>query len=176
MNDLTPHFRRGLEGDADTLARVAASTFGDAFGADNPPEAMTAYMAQAFGPEQQANELADADIITILAELDEKLIGYAQVRTAELPPPCVAGPSPVELWRFYLDRQWHGRGFARQLYAEVEAYARAAGGQTLWLGVWEHNGRAQAFYRKCGFADVGDHEFLLGGERQRDRIMSLSLG
>ncbi len=176
MNGLTPQFRRGLEEDATALAHLAARTFEDAFAANNPPVAMAAYMARAFGPEQQAKELADPAIITILAELDDALIAYAQLRTTESPPSCVAGPSPIELWRFYVEDQWHGRGVARQLFAEVEASARAAGGKTLWLGVWEHNGRAQTFYRKCGFTDIGDHEFLLGSERQRDRIMSLSLG
>ncbi len=176
MNDRTPQFRRGLGGDAIALTHLAARTFEDAFASDNPAVAVATYMAQAFGPEQQAKELADPDIITILTELDEELIGYAQLRTAEPPPPCVASPAPIELWRFYLDRRWHGRGIAQGLFAQVLDSARTAGGETLWLGVWEHNRRAQAFYGKCGFEDVGDHEFLLGNTRQRDRIMSLSLG
>ncbi len=176
MNDLRPHFRRGFEADGATLARVAVRTFADAFSADNSSEAMAVYMAQAFGSEQQTNELTDPAIITILTELDEELIAYAQLRTAEPPPACVTGPAPIELWRFYLDRRWHGKGLAQELFAEVLNSAKEAKGETLWLGVWERNGRAQSFYRKCGFKDVGDHEFLLGNARQRDRIMSLSLG
>jgi diamine N-acetyltransferase len=53
--------------------------------------------------------------------------------------------------------------------AESDAYRR--GGRTLWLGVWERNERARAFYHKCGFVDVGSHVFVLGTDAQTDRIM-----
>jgi GNAT superfamily N-acetyltransferase len=40
-----------------------------------------------------------------------------------------------------------------------------------WLGVWERNPRANAFYRKVGFTDVGSHVFMVGTDPQTDRIM-----
>ena len=70
---------------------------------------------------------------------------------------------------------WHGRGLATVLMDEVVSEALARGHRTLWLGVWEHNGRAVAFYRKRGFEDVGSHEFLVGEDRQTDRIMVLAI-
>ena len=45
----------------------------------------------------------------------------------------------------------------------------------LWLGVWEHNPRAQAFYRKAGFADVGSKVFVVGTDAQADRVMLKAL-
>lgn len=39
----------------------------------------------------------------------------------------------------------------------------------------ERNERAKAFYRKCGFADVGSQVFVLGTDAQTDRIMVRSL-
>ena len=42
----------------------------------------------------------------------------------------------------------------------------------VWLGVWERNFRATAFYRKFGFVQVGDHVFMLGSDRQRDIVMA----
>jgi ribosomal protein S18 acetylase RimI-like enzyme len=41
-----------------------------------------------------------------------------------------------------------------------------------WLGVWEHNPRAIAFYRKSGFVEVGDHVFPVGRDPQRDVVMA----
>ena len=58
--------------------------------------------------------------------------------------------------------------------AAVEA-AAARGARTLWLGVWERNARAIAFYAKCGFADVGAQPFTLGADVQTDRVMALAL-
>ena len=55
--------------------------------------------------------------------------------------------------------------------ASLEA-ARDAGHRTLWLGVWERNVRAIAFYERWGFATVGEHLFRLGSNDQRDLIMA----
>ena len=46
--------------------------------------------------------------------------------------------------------------------------ARARGAKTLWLGVWERNQRAVAFYEKYGFTRVGEHTFVLGSDAQTD--------
>ena len=40
----------------------------------------------------------------------------------------------------------------------------------VWLGVWERNARAQAFYGKYGFRPVGTHVFMFGDEPQTDEI------
>jgi GNAT superfamily N-acetyltransferase len=68
------------------------------------------------------------------------------------------------------DQSWHGRGVAQALMQRVELEASRRGGRTLWLGVWEHNARAKAFYRKNGFVDVGSHVFMVGTDAQTDRI------
>ena len=57
----------------------------------------------------------------------------------------------------------------------VRASARASGARVLWLGVWEHNPRAIAFYRKCGYIAVGSKTFDVGGDLQTDRVMRLPL-
>jgi ribosomal protein S18 acetylase RimI-like enzyme len=82
---------------------------------------------------------------------------------------------PLELWRFYVDQVHHGRGVAQQLMAAVIDAARARGAGTLWLGVWEHNAKAQAFYRKFDFVVVGAHTFVLGSDVQTDRVMARSV-
>jgi ribosomal protein S18 acetylase RimI-like enzyme len=166
--------RRALVSDADALAEFAARTFAETFGPDNRPEDMALFLESTFGAEHQAREIADAAYATLLVEIDGSLAGYAQLRR-DPPPPCVAGPSPIELLRFYVDSAWKGRGIAQRLMAEVRAIASDLGGQTLWLGVWERNRRAQAFYTKCGFRDVGSHDFILGTDIQTDRIFAVSL-
>ena len=49
--------------------------------------------------------------------------------------------------------------------------AQQAGHETIWLGVWERNERAKAFYHKNCFMDVGSHVFMLGTDAQTDRIL-----
>jgi ribosomal protein S18 acetylase RimI-like enzyme len=60
------------------------------------------------------------------------------------------------------------------LAATIEA-AVVRGAGTVWLSVWERNYRAQAFYRKSGFEDRGEKAFILGTDRQIDRVMALAL-
>ena len=167
--------RRAGEADAAALAQFAAQTFSDTFGADNNPEDMAMFLAGSFGVEHQRREIADSRWITLLAELETSLVGYAQLRREEVPE-CVKGPAPIELYRFYVGKDWHGRGIAQELMTAVKSAAARAGGKTLWLGVWERNPRASAFYAKCGFRDVGSHDFMLGTDRQTDRILTAPLG
>lgn len=132
------------------------------------------HLARSYGLRQQTAELAHPAITTLLACADGELAGYAQLRPG-LPPPCVTAAPPIELWRFYVARAWHGRGVAQALMAAAVAAARERDGAVLWLGVWERNPRAQAFYRKSGFVDVGSQVFLVGTDAQTDRVMELIL-
>jgi ribosomal protein S18 acetylase RimI-like enzyme len=77
--------------------------------------------------------------------------------------------------RFYVDPIRHGHGIAQTLMDAVLTTARADAAHTIWLGVWERNPRAIAFYRKCGFEDVGSHPFLVGTDLQTDRVMTRAL-
>ena len=166
--------RRGLATDAAALAELAARTFRETFSDGTPPEDMARHLSEAYGPTQQQRELADPDIITLVVEIDDVLAGYAQVRSG-VAPQCVTGESPVELWRFYIAQPWHGRGVASSLMQQVEREAWRRGGRTLWLGVWERNERAKAFYRKSGFTDAGSHVFMVGTDAQTDRILVRAL-
>jgi GNAT superfamily N-acetyltransferase len=167
---MTIMIRAGVVADATALAELAARTFRETFAADNRPEDMALHIAHAYGTPQQQRELVDPDIATLLVEVDGQLAGYAQLRSG-VAPACVTGQAPVELWRFYIAQPWHGRGVAQALMRRVESEAYRRGGRTLWLGVWERNERAKAFYQKSGFTDVGSHVFMVGTDAQTDRIL-----
>lgn len=172
---MTILIRRGDPADASRLAAFAARTFAETFGADNRPDDLAAHLASSYGVAQQSRELSDPDWVTLLADSGGGLGGYAQVRRHP-PPACVTGPDPIELHRFYVDAAWHGQGVAQRLMQAVHAVAAEAGGRTLWLSVWERNPRARAFYRKCGFQDVGATEFHVGSDRQSDRVLAMPVG
>jgi ribosomal protein S18 acetylase RimI-like enzyme len=164
--------RRGTVADAAALAAFAARTFEETFGADNDPADLAAHLAESYGVVQQTRELADPEQRTILIEKDGAIAGYLQLGRRE-PPSCVTGPAPVEIARFYVDEPFHGQGLAHRLMATARDAAKEMGGRTIWLGVWEHNPRAIAFYGKFGFHDVGTADFFVGPDRQTDRIMLL---
>lgn len=171
-SDLT--IRRAEPGDAGLLAELGARTFSETFAADNSPEDMAAYLAASFDPARLTDELSDPASAFFVAEVGGRAAGYAQLHAGE-PAEGVEGPKPVELVRLYVSREWLGRGVGEALMRACVDGARQAGHRTIWLGVWERNGRAQAFYRKWDFREVGEHVFQLGSDPQRDILMERAL-
>lgn len=159
--------------DAAPLAAIAERTFRETFAAENSAENIDLHCARRFSARIQGEEISDPELVTLLAEIDSELVGFAQLRLVRAMA-CVKGDRPAELHRIYVSSQWHGRGVANELMRAVSA--AAAGSDCLWLGVWERNPKAIAFYRKCGFSVVGDQVFMLGQESQRDLIMVAQLG
>lgn len=172
----TPDFaiRSASAADAALLADFGARTFVDTYAAFNDPENLRLHLAATYGVDRQAGELVDPNFATLLAWRGERLAGFAQVRRGPAPP-CVIAATPVELYRLYVDRAWHGSGIAPLLLGEVRSAALAFGGATLWLKVWERNARAIAFYAKSGFTDVGTADFYVGTDRQTDRVLIMTL-
>ena len=167
----TMRIRRATGDDAAALAEFGARTFFEAFGADNTAEDMAKHLAAAWAPDLQRAEIADPLLDTLLAvDANGNFGGFAQLQ-AECPPADVPTQKPVELKRFYVDKPWQGQGLARDLMAAVEGEARRRGARELWLGVWQRNQRAQAFYRKCGFRKVGTKVFVVGDDPQTDDVM-----
>jgi ribosomal protein S18 acetylase RimI-like enzyme len=162
--------RRANAGDAGLLAELGARTFSETFAADNSPEDMAAYLASSFSLARQSAELADDASIFMIAEVGGVAAGYAMLRAGE-PEECVEGAKPVELVRLYVSVEWLGRGVGEALMRACVDEARRAGHETIWLGVWEGNARAQAFYRKWNFRAVGGHVFQLGSDPQTDILM-----
>lgn len=166
--------RRANDSDASALAELAARVFYDTFAAHNTPEDMELFLRSAYGEARQLLEIRDPSITTLLVSCDGTLCGYAQIKSGHVVP-SVQGPDPIEIMRFYIDKEFHGRGLAQQLMSEVEQIARTMGAKTIWLGVWERNDRAIAFYEKCGFRRVGEVPFLVGNDLQTDLVLERPL-
>lgn len=166
--------RRARPSDAEVLAELGAQTFAETFAAENTPEDMSAYLAQAFTPARLADELADPKATFLLAFVEGEPAGYAKLYRGE-PPPSVKDESTVELARLYVAQKWLGLGVGRDLMQRCVGEARGSGAGVMWLGVWERNLRAQAFYRKWGFTPVGEQVFRLGADEQTDLVMQCPL-
>jgi diamine N-acetyltransferase len=166
--------RRATETDSGLLAELGARTFYDSFAKQNTSENMAAYLAATFGPEQQQAELADPDNTFLIVESDRVAIGYAQLRAGK-PPACISGAKAIELVRLYVSSTFQGSGVGGRLMGACLTEARQLGYETIWLGVWQENIRAQTFYRRWNFSTVGEHIFQLGTDRQVDWLMERSL-
>jgi GNAT superfamily N-acetyltransferase len=166
--------RRATRAEAARLAEFAARTFVDTFGSQNDPDHLASHVARHYHTDVQAAELANPHWVTLVIDGDDGYVGYAQLRTGDAPE-CAGSDAPVELVRFYVDRPWHGRGVARPFMDAVYRTAADMGGHTIWLGVWERNPRAIAFYEKIGYRTVGTKPYVVGADHQTDFVMMRAL-
>ena len=166
--------RRAKMDDAGLLAELGARTFSETFAADNSPADMVAYLASSFSEAQQAAELADPHSTFHIAESNGVAVGYAMLRSGSVLD-SVTDDKPIELVRLYVSREHLGGGVGAALMRVCVNEASRRGHRTLWLGVWEHNHRAQAFYRKWNFHEVGTHIFQRGDDAQTDVLMERSI-
>ncbi len=171
---------RAQKSDATGLAEIGASTFKETFGAEddeNDPADLAAYLTGAFSAEIQTKEMEQVGSYFLLLYREDKIIGYA--RLFDCTPPAdvqfavqsAALTQSIELVRFYIIREWQGRGAAGELMKASVMLAQTLGYEALWLGVWQKNPRAIAFYRKWGFEKVGQWTFTLGSDVQTDDLM-----
>lgn len=161
--------------DAELLAELGALTMYEAFAADNTPENMAAYVTGAFTPDRLRAELTDPRATFWLAKHGTDVAGYAKLNRGGRKPRLLTGQRAVELQRIYVKNGAQGLGLGRLLLETCLRTARDEGYQTVFLGVWEKNHRARAFYEHLGFARCGWHYFQFGSERQRDFWMQIAL-
>lgn len=163
--------------DATALSQLMATLFWDSYHTENTPENMYDYMQKSFGVPQQTAELADPHRITFVVEQDDTLIAYAQLSSLYSEPSATA-PLPENglfLSRFYVHKNWHGRGIALPLLQKCEQYAQAQSIASIWFTVWQQNKKAIAFYQKHGFVVFGTANFTVGDDVQTDWLMQKSM-
>lgn len=165
-------YRDAVPADAAAIAQLARETFTETFGHLYSPENLAAFLTS-HTTEDWAQVLADSNVAVRVAEADNALVGYARLGPPTLPITPV-GPA-VELRQFYLLKPWHGGGHAHKLMGWVIATARARCAAELFLSVFVDNIRAQRFYARYGFQDIGRYTFMVGSHEDEDRLMRLAL-
>jgi diamine N-acetyltransferase len=166
--------RPGTVEDAKMLSELGARTFYDTFAKDNTPENIDAYLQRSFSPEIQFKELSQPDHIFVIVEAEDVPIGYAQL-ILNSKDGAIKATKPLEIRRIYTAQEYQGRGVGKALMQATINEARQRGCDSVWLGVWEKNQKAIAFYKKWGFREVGTHIFSVGDDPQNDYVMELDL-
>lgn len=169
--------RRGKAGDAQRLHDVAAETFPLACPPGFPPEEAVAFVTQNLSIEQFRSWAKSRSTILLVAEIEGIVIGYAVVLlrhvSAELPEQQQA--ATAHLSKMYVLPEHHGSGASGALMSRVLEDAARAGMNTIWLGVNQHNERAQKFYSRHGWEIGTTRRFVVGGQEHDDFVMVRTL-
>lgn len=157
--------------DLDILRKISVETFKDTFQEQNSPENMKSYLDRAFDLKQLEKELLNECSEFYFINLNEDITGYLKLNINEAQSEKMGNDS-LEVERIYVRRKFHKQGLGKSLINKAIDIAREQNKEKIWLGVWEKNENAIAFYEKLGFVQTGAHSFYMGDEEQIDIIMT----
>jgi len=159
--------RKATTADAALIADLSRQTFYETFAAANTPADMKKFMTEQFTRDALMAEVGAPGNAFLLAYSDADVAGYARLREEATD----VAENSLEIARLYATAAMIGKGIGKALMQACIGFAREKGKISVWLGVWEKNERAIRFYAAWGFEKVGEHDFMLGTDRQRDWLM-----
>jgi diamine N-acetyltransferase len=162
--------REATTEDALLIADLSRTTFHDTFAADNKEEDMRLFLDEQFTRGRLMLEVGRPEHRFYLAYEGKEPVGYLKLRYGKIPEGLPAA-SALEIARLYAVKAYLGKGVGSLLMQLALTQARDEGYDAIWLGVWERNPRAIAFYEQWGFAKFSEVDFLLGNDVQRDWLM-----
>ena len=175
-----PAVRLAQPDDIPALAELAALTFPLACPPSIMPADAAAFIADRLSVDAFTAAVADPTR-RVLVAIDETgtLVGYTLLVLGEPYDDDAAAAVTIrptaELSKCYVHPQSHGSGAARALMTASLDVARRLGAAGMWLGVNQHNARAQRFYAKSGFRVVGIKHFTVGTVREDDYVLERAL-
>ena len=155
--------------DVSALSVIARKTFYDTFAGTCTEADMQSFLNQFYSEEQLGKELMDAETFCFFAEANGVPVAYFHFMEDYKNLPLIKKWKALELKRIYVVKELHGKGIAQKLMNFILSFANNEKYEVVWLGVWEHNKRAQNFYEKYGFVNSGyTHDFPIGNTPQTD--------
>ena len=152
------------------LQDISIETFHDTFKDQNSPENMREYLERAFHAAQLEKELANCSSQFYFIYFHEELAGYLKVNMNDAQSENL-GEEAIEIERIYVKKPYQKHGLGKHLLNKAIEIAIEQNKRKIWLGVWEKNDNAIAFYKRMGFVQQGSHSFYMGDEKQTDYIM-----
>jgi diamine N-acetyltransferase len=166
--------RKATAADAALIAQLSRTTFYDAFAKDNTKENMDDFLNNVFTTEALMAEVQNGEGIFFLAYTDNEACGYVRMREQNKEN-ILTHENAIEIARIYTTQSALGTGVGAALMQTCINTAIEMNKDIIWLGVWEKNPRAIAFYQKWGFEKFDEHIFPIGDDPQTDWLMKKML-
>lgn len=156
--------------DVNELQKISRQTFLETFGSQNTAENMAEFLDEAYDDKKLSREIEDPNSSFYFLLVKDQIAGYLKVNEKDAQTEQVA-PNALEVERIYLKQSFQHQGLGLVLIKLAEEIAKEKDKDNMWLGVWEKNFNAQAFYKKDGFKRVSQHTFVVGDDPQTDYIL-----
>lgn len=160
--------------DINALQTVAQQTFYETFAAVNTEQDIQDYLINVLSQTALKQQLNNPHSSFYLLQINNQIAGYLKlnIETAQTEDD---DPTAMEIERIYLLQAFQGQNLGQILLNKAIELAKEQQKSYIWLGVWENNSKALAFYKKNDFYKTGEHSFLLGDDNQTDYILRKDL-
>lgn len=156
------------------LQSISRQTFFETFADANTASNMKKYLDENLSLNVLQNELETPDSEFYFASIHDKIIGYLKLNCGQAQTE-LKDHKALEIERIYVLKEYYGKQVGQILFDTALKKATRLKSDYVWLGVWERNFRAIAFYKKNGFVEFDKHIFKLGDDVQTDLMMKLKL-
>ncbi|MFD1671058.1 GNAT family N-acetyltransferase [Agrilactobacillus yilanensis] len=156
--------------DLDTLQAVSIQTYKETFDGITKDENMVTYLEEAYNKPKLTRELQNELSEFYFLYVQQQLAGYFKVNIEDAQSEPM-GPDSFEVERIYVRPAFKRQGLGRQMLTLATELAQQRHKKEMWLGVWEHNYKAQAFYKTMGFERFSEHHFIMGDDVQTDFLL-----
>lgn len=146
------------------LRLLAMTTYKETFGHDNSPEQLEEYFETAYSLSTLEKELTSPESDYYFIRVGEDIAGYLKVNWGSAQTEKELD-NAFEVQRFYILESFQGQGLGKQLFEFALDLAVKGRYDWIWLGVWEHNYKAQNFYSKYGFEKFSEHAFPVSEDK-----------
>ena len=160
--------------DVEVLAKIAKQTFRETFAHDNTEEQLQEYFEEAYNLRVLSTELEDPDSETYFIMHEEEIAGFLKVNWGNAQTEREL-ENAFEIQRLYVLQTYQGFGLGKQLFEFALEHAEKNGFSWAWLGVWEHNTKAQAFYNRMGLEKLSKIGLMVGKKVDRDWLWKKKL-
>ncbi len=140
-------------GFAEELVQFWKKSFLAAYSDIHSEENIQAYFSSCYTVEEASNILISKNYECLKANRDQQTVGISIVNDRKCP--LNTELNAIELKHLYLLPSEYGSGLAHEMMDEVFQRAKKAGKSHIWLSVSKLNQRAQRFYMKLGFEQLG---------------------
>lgn len=171
---MTPviHIVRATVSDAELITDLSHTTFIETYRGTCSDEDLASFLDNCFSETGISKELTDPDEYYFVAFADGMPAGYTRLKEDYTDYPISTEYKAIELKRIYVLNEYQGHGIGAALLHSAFQLASTRKFQALWLGVWEHNRKAIAFYQRFGLTETGKtHTFYIGETAQTDHWM-----
>jgi ribosomal protein S18 acetylase RimI-like enzyme len=156
------------------IEMISVQTFTETFAAVNTSANLTNYITSNLNKEILTEELQNEYSAFYLAVKNESIVGYLKINWGTAQTELVQGDA-LEIQRIYVLEDFKGKKIGQLLLMKAIAIAKSKNLEYIWLGVWESNHKALAFYKKNNFISFDTHTFTMGEEVQTDLLLQLQL-